>query len=114
MSILNSRQRGKLKIAATVPLLQTQSLPQGPYIFVGALPSSPQAVRQYLALKNFGRNSYNTVTHQVDVVMKKGSEIYVGEVAPQISKAGKVYKGGGTQVFAEFWATRKCGKNRVF
>lgn len=50
------------------------------------------------------------MSHQVDVVMKKGSEIYVGEVAPQISKAGKVYKGGGTQVFAEFWRSENAGK----
>ena len=79
------------------------SNPVGPYVAIGDMPESRYDTRQNLALKSFGRGSYNTMSHHVDVTMEKGSTLFIGEVAPQTSKAGKHYKGGGTQVFAEFW-----------
>jgi hypothetical protein len=86
------------------------SNPVGPYVALGDIPKSRYSARQELALKNFGRNSYNEMTHYTNVTMKEGTVMYVGEVAPQISKAGKVYKGGGTQAFVEFWSQENKDK----
>jgi len=50
------------------------------------------------------------MTHYTSVSMKKGTTLYLGEMAPQVSKAGKLYKGGGTQAFVEFWTSENQGK----
>lgn len=86
------------------------SNPTGPYVAIGGMPSSRYEARQLLALKNFGRNGYNTMTHHTKVTMEKGAILFIGEIAPQASKAGKHYAGGGTQVFAEFWKPENSGK----
>ncbi len=78
------------------------SNPAGPYVAIGEMPASRNDTRQLLALKSFGRGAYNDMTHYTSVTMEKGAILYVGEVAPQTSKAGRHYKGDGTQVFAEF------------
>ncbi|PJG57829.1 hypothetical protein, partial [Aeromonas cavernicola] len=86
------------------------SNPQGPYVALGDIPNSRYLARQDLALKKFGRNSYNEMTHHSSVKMKEGTVMYVGEVAPQTSKAGKHYRGGGTQAFVEFWSQENKDK----
>ncbi|WP_444886999.1 hypothetical protein [Microbulbifer sp. JMSA008] len=50
------------------------------------------------------------MTYYTSVTMEKGATLYIGEVAPQVSKAGTKYSGGGTQVFAEFWQSENSGK----
>ncbi|WP_415884459.1 RHS repeat-associated core domain-containing protein [Neptuniibacter sp. QD34_54] len=82
----------------------------GPYVAVGEIPTSRYDARQLLALKNFGRGAYNEMTHYTKVTMEKGSEVFIGEVAPQVSKAGQYYKGGGSQLFVEFWRVENAGK----
>ncbi|WP_444923241.1 RHS repeat-associated core domain-containing protein [Microbulbifer sp. DLAB2-AF] len=86
------------------------SNPAGPYVAIGDMPSSRYETRQLLALKSFGRGAYNDMTHYTSVTMEKGTTLYIGEVAPQVSKAGTKYRGGGTQVFAEFWQPENAGK----
>ena len=81
----------------------------GPFVAVGELPTSRYQARQALALKSFGRGAYNTMSHRVDVTMKAGAVVYLGEAAPQTSKAGTNYSGGATQVFAEFWRPENAG-----
>src|SRR5690606_3885831 len=105
--------------AAKIRLLQTieghrfsggGSNPAGPYVALGDMSSSRYEVRQKLALKNFGNGAYNAMTHHTRVNMDKGTVLFIGDVAPQTSKAGKQYSGGGTQVFVEFWQPENRGK----
>lgn len=86
------------------------SNPQGPYVALGEMPASRYAARQKLALKNFGRGAYNSMTHYTEVTMGEGTVMFIGEVAPQTSKAGTHYAGGGTQAFVEFWKPENQGK----
>ena len=86
------------------------SNPAGPYVAIGDMPSSRYDVRQKLALKSFGRNAYNSMRYHTNVLMDKGTVLYLGEVAPQTSKGGKHYIGGGTQAFVEFWQPENKGK----
>ncbi|WP_077342371.1 RHS repeat-associated core domain-containing protein [Pseudocolwellia agarivorans] len=86
------------------------SNPAGPYVAIGDMPSSRYDTRQKLALKNFGNGAYNKMTHYTNVSMDKGTVMFIGDVAPQSSKSGKQYSGGGTQAFVEFWQPENRGK----
>ena len=43
--------------------------------------------------------------------MDAGAVLFAGDVAPQTSKTGKQYIGGGGQAFVEFWQPEN--KNRI-
>jgi len=47
--------------------------------------------------QNFGNGACNGMTHYTQVSMDKSTVLFLGDVEPQTSKAGKHYSGGGTQ-----------------
>ena len=87
---------------------------EGGFVAIGDLPKGMQAKRQTLALSPFydehGKSVYNNMDNIVDVQIGKGSKVLLGEVGPQSSRSGKLYKGGGTQILTQFWLPENAGK----
>ncbi|ERS85109.1 hypothetical protein Q672_17540 [Marinobacter sp. EVN1] len=87
---------------------------EGAFVAVGKIPNNLQHARQHLALSPFydasGRSVYNTMDNLVDVRIQKAAKVLIGEVAPQQSRAGRLYSGGGTQILTQHWLPENSGK----
>jgi hypothetical protein len=59
--------------------------------------TSRLVARQRIALKQ----EWNAITKQTKVTLPVSTVIWRGQVAPQVEKSGKVWPGGGNQIWVE-------------